>query len=145
MRFAETYLRPLLAEDKPVRRSNRVLPEPINRAAARRNAAAAMLAEDEPITTAPRSSLRHNGPGTQVPTSVAVAAAAASEDGAAQGSNPGGRDVVRQWVSEFANDARPATTGGGTVRASSEGEIQILTGMFPDIDREVVLGVLQRR
>ena len=52
---------------------------------------------------------------------------------------------MRQWMSELASGARPVAQNGATVRAPSEAEIAILTGMFPDLEREVVLGVLQRR
>lgn len=51
--------------------------------------------------------------------------------------------MVRQWVSEIGRAARP--NGAGSVRVPSELEIQLLTAMFPDIGRDVVLGVLQRR
>ena len=52
--------------------------------------------------------------------------------------------MVRQWMSELASGARPVAQNGATVRAPSEAEIAILTGMFPDLERKVGLGVLQR-
>ena len=69
----------------------------------------------------------------------------AASDEPAPGTNVGGGGVVRQWMSELASGARPVAQNGATVRAPSEAEIAILTGMFPDLEREVVLGVLQRR
>ena len=53
--------------------------------------------------------------------------------------------MVRQWMTELTGAARPTSTAQGTVRVPSDEEIQILTGMFPDVARDVVLGVLQRR
>ena len=53
--------------------------------------------------------------------------------------------VVRQWVSELAGAARPGAGGQGTVRVPTSEEIQTLTSMFPDVPRDVILGVLQRR
>lgn len=52
---------------------------------------------------------------------------------------------MRQLMSELRGGTRPNASGEGTVRAPSEFEIQILTAMFPDVGRDVILGVLQRR
>lgn len=134
--FAEIWIKPLLGEAKPVRRTNRVLPEPRAQADARRNAAA-LDAEDDVVTTA-RSTPRRR------PLRTAPQAGAQGSDGDGA-ENVNGTGVVRQWMSEIASGARPVPQGGGTVRAPSESEIAILTGMFPEVDREVILGVLQRR
>lgn len=61
-----------------------------------------------------------------------------------EGPPPSG-GMVRQWMSELAGAARPTTTNGTTVRVPSDSEIRMLTGMFPDIGRDAILGVLQRR
>ncbi len=135
--FAEIWIKPLLGEAKPVRRTNRVLPEPRAQADARRNAAA-LDAEDDVVTTA-RSTPRRR------PLRTAPQTGAQGSDGDGAETNVNGTGVVRQWMSEIASGARPVPQGGGTVRAPSESEIAILTGMFPEVDREVILGVLQRR
>ncbi|KAI0682129.1 hypothetical protein C8T65DRAFT_689400, partial [Cerioporus squamosus] len=142
VRLAENWIGPLLGEAKPVRRTNRVLPEPRPATGSRRQAA--NLNEDEVITTA-RGSQRRRPAATRTTAPAAAAPQADSEaDDARNGADGNGSGMVRQWMSELANGARPVAQGGGTVRAPSESEITILTGMFPDIDREVVLGVLQR-
>ncbi|RPD66887.1 hypothetical protein L226DRAFT_608168 [Lentinus tigrinus ALCF2SS1-7] len=143
VRFAVNWLAPLLGEVKPVRRTNRVLPEARPAAGSRQQAA--NLNEDEVITTA-RSSQRRRPAATR---STAPAASAPrvpnpGADDTSSGTDGGGGNMVRQWMSELASGARPVAQGGGTVRAPSESEIAILTSMFPDIEREVVLGVLQR-
>ncbi|KAI0722389.1 hypothetical protein C8T65DRAFT_629198 [Cerioporus squamosus] len=142
VRLAENWIGPLLGEAKPVRRTNRVLPEPRPATGSRRQAA--NLNEDEVITTA-RGSQRRRPAATRTTAPAAAAPQADSEaDDARNRADGNGSGMVRQWMSELANGARPVAQGGGTVRAPSESEITILTGMFPDIDREVVLGVLQR-
>ena len=70
---------------------------------------------------------------------------ASNPDAGGGGEADAGTGVVRQWMSELASGTRPVAHGGGTVRAPGEAEVGLLTGMFPDIEREVVLGVLQRR
>jgi hypothetical protein len=49
---------------------------------------------------------------------------------------------MREWVDELTGRAERATAG---VRAPSEDEITQLTNIFPDLDRQVVIGALQRR
>ena len=125
-----------------MRRTNRVLPEPRAQAEARRREV--NLSEDEIITTARTAQRRRPPPSRTGPAATSPSGGAANTDDGADG-NGSGTGVVRQWMSEIASGARPVPQGGGTVRVPSEAEIGILTGMFPDIDREVVLGVLQRR
>ena len=143
VRFAESWIHPLLGESKPVRRTNRVLPEPRAQAEARRREV--NLSEDEIITTARTAQRRRPPPSRTGAAAMSPSGGAASTDNGADAADGSGTGVVRQWMSEIASGARPVPQGGGTVRAPSEAEIGILTGMFPDIDREVVLGVLQRR
>ena len=127
-----------------MRRTNRVLPEPRPATGSRRQAAS--LNEDEVITTARSSQRRRPASArTTAPVASAEPRASSEADDTSGRTNGNGTGVVRQWMSELASGARPVAQGGGTVRAPSETEIAILTGMFPDIDREVVLGVLQRR
>ncbi|TFK94251.1 hypothetical protein K466DRAFT_580209 [Polyporus arcularius HHB13444] len=143
VRFAENWIAPLLGEAKPVRRTNRVLPEPRPLAGSRRQAAT--LNEDEVITTARSSQRRRSTAGRTAPPAASAPEANTEADDTHNHADGNGSGMVRQWMSELASGVRPIAPGGGTVRAPSESEIAVLTGMFPDIDREVVLGVLQRR
>ncbi|KAI0638461.1 hypothetical protein C8Q77DRAFT_1215258 [Trametes polyzona] len=139
VRFAEGWIMPLLGEAQPLRRTNRVLPEP-------RAQTEPQIDPDEVVTTA-RVPRPRRTPTARPPILASVPApngtSGTAEDD--QPTGPTGGGVVRQWMSELASGARPVPRGGGTVRAPSETEITILTGMFPDLEREVVLGVLQRR
>ncbi|KAH9855067.1 hypothetical protein C2E23DRAFT_816657 [Lenzites betulinus] len=141
VRLVEAWIAPLLGETQPMRRTNRVLPESRAQAEARRQAAA--IDQDEVVTTArnprPRRTPTARPPIPAIPTPDEPSIT--GEDTPDAGQTGGG--VVRQWMSELASGARPAG-GTGTVRAASEAEIGILTAMFPDLEREVVLGVLQR-
>ncbi|PIL37399.1 hypothetical protein GSI_01093 [Ganoderma sinense ZZ0214-1] len=61
VRLAEDWVKPLLGEDKPVRRTHRVLPEPRAPGSARGSRRAVNLADDEVVTTA-RSAPRRRVP-----------------------------------------------------------------------------------
>jgi len=124
VRTTREWIGPLLGEERPIRRTNRVLPQ----ARVRRDV---QDGNDEVITTA-----RPSDAGVQ-DTLQSEAPTPEVEPRAAGG-------MVRQWMSELTGAARPAAAGGGTVRVPSDAEVQILTGMFPDIGRDAVLGVLQR-
>ncbi|KAI0375933.1 hypothetical protein BV20DRAFT_1032305 [Pilatotrama ljubarskyi] len=143
VRFAEDWVKPLLGEAQPLRRTNRVLPESRAQAAARR--IASELDEEEVVTTARNAPIGRNR-GSRRPTAAAPALHQQFRPGEdaqdTEGTNGG---MVRQWMSELASGARPVAGAAGTVRAPTEAEIGILTGMFPDLEREVILGVLQRR
>ena len=130
--LCQRWITPILGAETPLRRNNRVFPE--NRS--RTRSAATSLAQDEVITTA------RSPPST----GATQRNRAADTDGAeAQQSPSSTKGVVRQWVTELADAARPGTRGQGTVRAPNNDEIQTLTTMFPDVPRDVILGVLQRR
>ncbi|KAI0776178.1 hypothetical protein BD413DRAFT_649656 [Trametes elegans] len=142
VRFAENWVKPLLGEAQSVRRTNRVLPEPRAQAEARRRAAA--LDPDEVITTARPRPRRTPTARPPITTTTAPDGREPPDDTDPAPDNTSG-GVVRQWMSELASGARPGAGGGGTVRAPSESEIALLTGMFPNLERDVILGVLQRR
>lgn len=143
--FAQTWIKPLLGEDRPIRRTNRVLPETRVAASGASETDNPNDQEEQPevITTArtrePPSSSAPSppNPNAELPHSAGAAPAPGS-------TGRSGSGVVRQWVSELTEAARPSNTGEGTVRVPTDSEVQILTGMFPDISREVVLGALQR-
>ncbi|KAI0331295.1 hypothetical protein GY45DRAFT_1249049 [Cubamyces sp. BRFM 1775] len=145
VRFAKAWVQPLLGEEKPVRRTTRALPETRAQGEARRRASA--LNEDEPVTTA-RNARPSRSPASRTngATTAASNTGSRSGDDSTQDAAPTG-GTVRQWMTELGlgGGPRPVAGGAGTVRAPSESEINILTSMFPDLEREVVLGVLQRR
>ncbi|KAI0939895.1 hypothetical protein AcW1_004766 [Taiwanofungus camphoratus] len=140
--FAERWFGPLLGEARAVRRTNRVFPESRNR----QRAGGVGAIEGDIVTTArrprpntSRSAHRSRQGGREATTSSSPGGQVISGPNA----NSSG-EVMRQWMSELTGGARPSAGGVGTVRAPSESEIQMLTGMFPDVGREVILGVLQR-
>ncbi|KAI0832709.1 hypothetical protein BC628DRAFT_1441792 [Trametes gibbosa] len=143
VRLAEAWITPLFGEVQPMRRTNRVLPEPRAQVEARRQAAA--IDPEEVVTTA-RNPRPRRTPTVHpaIPTVSTPDGTSATSEDTPEAPSQTGSGVVRQWMSELASGARPAG-GARTVRAPSEAEIAILTGMFPDLEREVVLAVLQRR
>lgn len=50
--------------------------------------------------------------------------------------------MVREWVDELTGRTERAAAG---LRVLSEAEISQLTGIFPDLRREDIVGALQRR
>ena len=132
---AQRWIVPILGSERAARRNNRVFPE-----RSLRNRAADLLAEDEIVTTATAN--REEPATAERPTSETSTSV---QRNGSQPSSPTTTGVVRQWVSELAGAARPANGGGGTVRVPGNDELQTLTAMFPDVSREVILGVLQRR
>ncbi|KAI0797082.1 hypothetical protein C8Q75DRAFT_225205 [Abortiporus biennis] len=128
--LSETWIAPVLASGgRTVRRTNRVLPET--------RTASVSNEEDEVITTARLTTTGSSAATPRSRMSVSI------DDIGSGSMNPTG-GVVRQWVTELTDAARPSTGGEGTVRVPSDGEIQILTGMFPHLERSVILGALQR-
>lgn len=140
------FVLPLLGSNRPVRRSNRALPdgrgsgstggqvettdsagqstENLTRSDGVEEAATsarAHLASASIITTG-RS--RNNERETEVPGST------------------GTGSVMREWVNELTGRADRVNAG---IRIPRDTEIDLLTTMFPDIEREVVVAALQRR
>ncbi|GJE84864.1 CUE domain-containing protein [Phanerochaete sordida] len=136
VRFAERWIKPLLGEERAGRRLNRVFPDSRTRTSRIQD----LLARDEVPTTARRASTA----GTPPAPAAAAGAADTRTEPPPRSPAANTRGVVRQWVSELAGAARPNASGPGTVRVPSEAEIETLTAMFPDVARDVVLGVLQR-
>ena len=133
VQIAHDWIGPLVAEERPVRRTNHVLPQ--NRA--RRDVPEE---NEEVITTArPSDPSRQDNVDQDTPQSTTQPRSSPNE-----GAPPSG-GMVRQWMSELAGAARPTAADGTTVRVPSDSEIRMLTGMFPDIGRDAILGVLQRR
>ncbi|KAI0082497.1 hypothetical protein K474DRAFT_1611586 [Panus rudis PR-1116 ss-1] len=140
-RLLQTWIGPVLGDNRQIRRTNRVLPE-------RRSAASvlqALLGVDEPITTARTPSPSAQGTRiTPTDTSQEPHARRTVEHSPSEQSPGGQADVLRQWMSELRGATVPNVARQGNVRVPDSTEITLLTGMFPEMDREVVLGVLQR-
>jgi len=58
------------------------------------------------------------------------------------GAEEAGSSVVREWVNELTGRNEQGTTG---VRVPTDAEITQLTTMFPNVQRTVIVGALQRR
>ncbi|KJA29654.1 hypothetical protein HYPSUDRAFT_31612 [Hypholoma sublateritium FD-334 SS-4] len=121
VRLSERFLVPLVGSLRPPRRTNRALPDDTRIHRVQRSADS----NDEAITTAraPRPS---------------SAAARARTTAAAEIPSP---SVMRELVDEFTGRTERAGAG---LRVPTETEISHLTSMFPSMDREVVVGALQR-
>lgn len=124
--FASQYTLPLLGSLRPARRSNRALPDEVD------PDNTARPQNDEVITTARR---------TPAPSSTSTTQRInpAESNPADQRTGTGG-SVVREWVEGLTG--RGQQTG---IRIPTEAEITQLTTMFPDIQRNVLVGTLQRR
>ncbi|KAJ7368970.1 hypothetical protein DFH08DRAFT_832819 [Mycena albidolilacea] len=123
--FASQFTLPLLGSLRPARRSNRALPDEVD------PDNTARPQNDEVITTARR---------TPAPSSTSTTQRInpAESNPADQRTGTGG-SVVREWVEGLTG--RGQQTG---IRIPTEAEITQLTTMFPDIQRNVLVGTLQR-
>lgn len=138
----QTWIKPLLGEDRSVRRTNRVLPDArvTTSGSPAADNSAATQEEPEVVTTAQPGAPTQSSASS--PTRAETSSSRSDDAPGSTGRSSSG--VVRQWVSELTGAGRPSTTSEGTVRVPTDAEVQLLTGMFPDITREVVLGALQR-
>lgn len=115
---------------RPPQRLSRALPDEPSTSSA---APARAELEPDPITTARRPPAAS----TEVDTPIAPDPTTTLEEGT--GSS---RSVMREWVNELTGRAERASTG---IRVPSEAEISQVMSMFPDVQRDVVVGALQRR
>ncbi|KAJ7167722.1 hypothetical protein C8R46DRAFT_1093921 [Mycena filopes] len=134
--LAARLLLPLVGSLRPSRRTNRALPdhEFVGDAATAAATATGRRENDEVITTRRAASSR--------PTAASASTAADPADAQRTlGLNAGGgASIMREWVQGLTGArAQPAGT-----RIPTESEVAQLTGMFPDIQREVLVGTLQR-
>jgi len=119
IRLSSRYLLSLVGETRAVRRTNRALPvTELSETASR--------LEDEVVTTAhaPRSERRNR-----------------STTGSREAAEQPGPSVMREWVNELTGRVDRASTG---IRVPTEDEITQLTGIFPDLQRDVIVAALQR-
>lgn len=134
----------LLGDGRAARRTNRVLPDPSTRSTAGQRRSAGTQQNDPDVITTARpsqnaSTLRNTlNPGASIPLND-------NREDRGHGEETTSGGMMRQWVSELTGGTRPGAGGVGTVRAPSQAEVQTLTTMFPDVGRDVILGVLQRR
>ncbi|KAF9450931.1 hypothetical protein P691DRAFT_664232 [Macrolepiota fuliginosa MF-IS2] len=132
--FSRRFILPLIGSLRPPRRPTRAFPEDSRPT----NAPLAGLAaheNDEVITTSRRPSS----------TTQATTARFRNTDGSVDvgDDSTGSRSsVMREWVDELTG--RTDRTNAG-IRVPIESEISQLTNMFPTVEREVVVGALQRR
>jgi hypothetical protein len=125
--FSSRFLLPAIGSLRPPRRSNRALPDDLR---STRNSTPPTPQNEEVITTAR----------TALPTASRLRGTD-EVDGDTNNTGPA-PSVVREWVDELTGRAERAGTG---MRVPPETEIAQLTSMFPDVQREVVVGTLQRR
>jgi len=114
--FSRRFLLPLVGSTRPPRRLNRALPDE-QRAVAGNTSQGQ---NEEVITTAPPPS---TGTGVS-PTPRET-----------------GTSVMREWVNELTGRTGRENAG---IRVPSEAEITQITSMFPDVQRQTVIGALQR-
>lgn len=132
--FSRRFLLPLVGSLRAPRRSTRAFPED-SRSANVQLAGLLALGNDEVVTTSRRAS-----PATQANT-----ARSGNTDGnvdVGDGAINTRSSVMREWVDELTGRADRANAG---IRVPTESEINQLTSMFPTVEREVVVGALQRR
>jgi len=125
VRFSTRFILPLIGSIRPPRRLNRALPDESRTMLADLVSAAAQGQNEEVITTAQPSAMSETG-------------RTAGDSGTGESRS----SVVREWVDELTGRAEQQTAG---LRIPSEGEISQLTSMFPDVERTMVIGALQRR
>ncbi|KAJ7865697.1 hypothetical protein B0H13DRAFT_2203301 [Mycena leptocephala] len=120
--FASQFILPLIGSLRPARRSNRALPDE-----SLDSDNTVRPQNDEVITTARRA-----------PAPSTASQRNRTEQDQADQRSAGG-SVVREWVEGL--------TGRGQtgIRIPTDAEITQLTTMFPDIQRDVLVGTLQRR
>ncbi|KAH7931172.1 hypothetical protein BV22DRAFT_1190481 [Leucogyrophana mollusca] len=119
IRFATRYLLPIIGSTRSPRRLNRARPDNSRSAPA---SGSGNLGNEEVITTA-----RPTPAGTRN----------RSND---QEAGTGG-SVMREWVNELTGRAEQPSAG---THVPNEAEIAQLTSMFPDVQRDVIVGALQR-
>lgn len=117
---------PLIGSTRPPRRLNRALPDDLRSLInGSSSGTQGSIHNEEVITTARPSAVPESGARVDAPASAET-----------------GTSVVREWVNELTGRTERENAG---IRVPNDAEITQLTGMFPDIDRQLVVGALQRR
>jgi hypothetical protein len=118
IRFSTRFVLPLIGSLRAPRRTNRALPD-----------------ETRNAGTTPEAS-PHNEEVITTARSPRLGATSRTHD------NANSESVMREWVNELTGRADRANAG---LRIPTDTEITHLTSMFPSMEREVVVGALQRR
>jgi len=124
LNLSTRFLLPVIGSLRPPRRSNRALPDDLR---SNRTSASPIPQNEEVITTA-----------RTAPAATQLRGPDEVDDDSNDATGP---SVVREWVDELTGRAERASTG---IRVPAEAEIVQLTGMFPDVQQEVIVGALQR-
>jgi hypothetical protein len=117
-------LLPLIGSTRAPRRLNRALPDESRTSLGNLYSTNQDPDQNEEVIT------------TASPSTVDTVGRSGATTGASGGS------VMREWVNEFTGRTERENAG---IRVPSEGEITQLTSMFPDLQRQTVIGALQRR
>lgn len=118
VRFSTRFISPLIGSLRAPRRTNRALPD-----------------ETSSTGTTPEAS-PHNEEVITTARSPRLGATSRTHD------NPNSESVMREWVNELTGRADRTNAG---LRVPTDTEITHITSMFPSMEREVVVGALQRR
>jgi hypothetical protein len=118
VRFSRRFILPLIGSLRAPRRTNRALPD-----------------ETRSGGTTPEES-PHNEEVISTARSPRLVATSRTHD------NANSESVMREWVNELTGRVDRANAG---LRVPTDTEITHLTSMFPSMEREVVVGALQRR
>lgn len=119
--FSIRFLLPLIGSTRPPRRLNRALPDEQRTPAT--NSSSATQGQNEEVITTARPSTTTTGDDAPTPRET-------------------GTSVMREWVNELTGRTERENAG---IRVPSEAEITQITSMFPDVQRQAVIGALQRR
>lgn len=118
VRFSTRFVLPLIGSLRAPRRTNRALPD--------ESRSAATTPDESPHNEEVITTARSPRPGATPRTHE----------------NTNSESVMREWVNELTGRVDRANAG---LRVPTDTEITHLTSMFPSMEREVVVGALQRR
>lgn len=122
--FSARFLLPLIGSTRPPRRLNRALPDESRTALANLSSANQDQEQNEEVITTARPTTASETRGRAGPPTDETRSS-----------------VVREWVNELTGRTERENAG---IRVPSEAEITQLTTMFPDLQRQTVIGALQR-
>jgi hypothetical protein len=124
VRFSTRFLLPLIGSTRPPRRLNRALPDESRTALANLSSPNQDQEQNEEVITTARPTTASETRGRADPPTGETRSS-----------------VVREWVNELTGRTERENAG---IRVPSEAEITQLTSMFPDLQRQTVVGALQR-
>lgn len=127
VRFSSQFLAPVIGSMRPPRRLNRAMPDESRTSLTDLTSNTQGQSGNEEVITTAR-------PSTATPTGRRTGTDSATAET--------GSSVVREWVNELTGRTERENAG---IRVPSEAEINQLTSMFPDFQRQVIIGALQRR